>query len=51
MPTISKDAVEATAEYISELETERQSYLDEIAELQQKLDAALAQLQREKATE
>ena len=46
---MSLSAIEATAEYISELESERQSYIDELAEVTLNLEAAEAELRRIKA--
>ena len=47
---IRKSAEEWVAEYISELECERDSYKDEAAEWKIRYQAALAELQRVKAT-
>ena len=50
MPTIRNDEAERIADYISEVEAERDSYKDETAEYKIKYEAVLAELARVKAT-
>jgi len=50
MATVSERSLNDMAEYVSEVEAERDSYKDEAAEWKIKYQAAIAELQRVKAT-